>query len=65
MVERARSEFVVRLERLLCGEDCRCSLADVRAALEADTPDSERPAVWTNVADWWPARALAIFANTA
>gem|GEM_PF-3384877 len=65
MLERARSEFVVRLERLLCGEDCRCSLADVRATLEADTPDCERPAVWTNVADWWPARARAIFSNAA
>lgn len=50
MSERLPSEFVYRLEALLL----RCpdpSLADVRAALAADTPDSERPVVWTNAAD--------------
>jgi hypothetical protein len=53
MIERARSEFVVRLEDLVCSDPAR-SIDELRAALEADTPDCERPVVWTNAADRWP-----------
>jgi hypothetical protein len=65
MRDRPCSELAVRLERLLCHDERAPSLAEVSRALQADTPDGERPWVWTNVADWWPASALAIFANTA
>jgi hypothetical protein len=52
MVERANSEFVVRLEELV-GRCAGRSLAEVKVVLEADTPDSERPVVWTNTPAWW------------
>lgn len=48
MVDRLRSEFVVRLEEFVRVEGRRGSLAMLRAALEADTPDCERPVVWSN-----------------
>ena len=32
----------------------------LRALLEADTPDCERPVVWTNAAHRWSAPALAV-----
>jgi hypothetical protein len=50
MTERLPSEFVYRLEQLLLRRP-EPSLTDLRAVLEADTPDSERPVVWTNTAD--------------
>lgn len=50
MTERLPSEFIFRLEELLLRRPDP-SLADVRAVLEANTPDSERPVVWTNTAD--------------
>ena len=53
MIERARSEFVVRLEDLVCADPAR-SIDELRAALEDDTPDCERPVVWTNAAERWP-----------
>lgn len=59
MVGRSKSEFVVRLEKFVCSGRNRGSLADLRAALEADTPDCERPSIWTNTEQWWSARALA------
>jgi hypothetical protein len=59
MVERARSEFVVRLEDLVCSDPSR-SIDELRAALEADTPDCERPVVWTNAADRWPSELVAV-----
>ena len=58
MIERARSEFVVRLEDLVCSDATR-SIDELRAALEADTPDCERPVVWTNAAERWPSEAIA------
>ena len=51
MAARLPSEFIFRLEELLLRRPDP-SLADVRAALEADTPDRERPVVWTNTADY-------------
>ncbi|HEX3475315.1 MAG TPA: hypothetical protein VHT91_09855 [Kofleriaceae bacterium] len=48
MIVRRHSEFVVRLGSPLG------SIDELRAALEADTPDCERPVVWTNAADRWP-----------
>ncbi len=63
--ERSRSELAARLERLLCHEPHPPSLAELGRALQAGAPDAERPWVGTNVADWWPASARAIFANTA
>lgn len=47
MIERLHSEFMVRLEQLVCSRP-RVSLDELRDALTADTPDCERPAVWTN-----------------
>jgi hypothetical protein len=58
MIERARSEFIVRLEHLVCSDPSR-SIDELRAALEADTPDCERPVVWTNAADRWPSEVIA------
>jgi hypothetical protein len=59
MIERARSEFIVRLEHLVCSDPSR-SIDELRAALEADTPDCERPVVWTNAADRWPSEQVAM-----
>jgi hypothetical protein len=59
MVERARSEFIVRLEELVCAGHPGRSIDEIRAALEDDTPDCERPVVWTNAADRWPSEAIA------
>ena len=59
MIERARSEFVVRLEDLVCA-DLSPSIDELRAALEADTPDCERQVVWTNAADRWPSERIAV-----
>jgi hypothetical protein len=53
MVDRLRSEFVVRLEEFVASQRARCSLAQLRAVLEDDTPDCERPVVWTNAASRW------------
>jgi hypothetical protein len=55
-IERARSEFVVRLEDFVCAgrpPGSPGSLDALRAVLEADTPDCERPVVWTNAVDHW------------
>lgn len=51
MIERARSEFICRLEDLVCSSDLSRSIDEIRNALEDDTPDCERPVVWTNSAD--------------
>ena len=53
MLDRRRSEFVVRIEDFLCATRGRGSLAALRAQLEADTPDCERPVVWTHAAHRW------------
>ena len=52
MLERARSELVVRLEQLHATSR-RPSLQTVKALLEDDTPDAERPCVWTTWPGWW------------
>jgi hypothetical protein len=65
MMERRNGELVIELEQLLCGPENRGSLRELRHHLEADAPDDERPTIWTNVADWWSASALDIFANIA
>jgi hypothetical protein len=54
MIERARSEFIVRLEDLVCSGDPARSIAEIRAVLEDDTPDCERPVVWSKTADRLP-----------
>jgi hypothetical protein len=64
MIERAHSEFVVRLEDFVCAEPApgqapRHAIDALRDVLEADTPDCERPVVWTNTADRWPDRVIA------
>jgi hypothetical protein len=63
MIERLHSEFVVRLEDAVCSDRAPgsppCSIDTLRAVLEADTPDCERPVVWTNAADRWPEGVLA------
>jgi hypothetical protein len=51
MIDRRRSEFLVRMEALVRSGDA--TLAELRDLLEADTPDCERPCVWTNVDAWW------------
>jgi hypothetical protein len=48
MLERRSSEFMVRLEQFV-RSGAQGSLDELRAVLEADTPDCERPFVWTNV----------------
>lgn len=60
MIERVRSEFIVRLEDLVCSGDPSRSLDEIRAALEDDTPDCERPVVWTNAADRWPTEVAGV-----
>jgi hypothetical protein len=60
MIERARSEFVVRLEDFVCAERPPGSIDELRAMLEADTPDCERPVVWTNAADRWPDQVIQV-----
>ena len=59
MISRARSEFVVQLEDLVCSDPSR-TIDELRAALEADTPDCERPVVWTNAAARWPSERIAV-----
>lgn len=63
MIVRRRSEFVVRLEDFVCSERPpgapSGSIDALRAVLEADTPDCERPVVWTNAAVRWPSEAIA------
>jgi hypothetical protein len=58
MIVRRHSEFVVRLEDFVCsGRQSGSppgSIEALRAVLEADTPDCERPVVWTNAAERWP-----------
>ena len=58
MIVRRHSEFVVRLEDFVCSERPPASplgsINALRAVLEADTPDCERPVVWTNAAERWP-----------
>jgi hypothetical protein len=49
MIDRLTSELVVRLEEFVCVHGRRGSLAALRAMLDADTPDCERPVVWSNV----------------
>jgi len=52
-VDRARSEFILRLEAFVCADRAEGSLAELRDLVEADTPDCERPVVWTNAAQCW------------
>jgi hypothetical protein len=59
MIDRLRSELVVRLEAFVCGDGGQGGLAALRARLEADTPDCERPVVWTNATHRWSAAVLA------
>jgi hypothetical protein len=61
VLERARSEIIVRLERLLGpGDGPGPSVLAVKAMLEDDTPDAERPCVWTSSEPWWSARVFEI-----
>jgi hypothetical protein len=48
MLERERSEFAVRLERGFRGARPPQTLDELRELLADDTPDCERPVVWTN-----------------
>jgi hypothetical protein len=48
MVDRPRSEFVTRLEQSVCSTGALGSIEALRELLEADTPDCERPVVWSN-----------------
>lgn len=48
MVDRRRSEFLVRTETLVRSRAGDVELEELRDALESDTPDCERPVVWTN-----------------
>lgn len=57
MLERRSSEFMVRLEQLMCSR-AQVSLDELRAVLESDTPDCERPFVWTNEEGRWWVEAL-------
>ncbi|HEX4418759.1 MAG TPA: hypothetical protein VH165_12700 [Kofleriaceae bacterium] len=63
-LERARSEIIVRLERLLCAGDALGgpgpSVRAIKAALEDDTPDAERPCVWTSSEPWWSAQVFEL-----
>jgi hypothetical protein len=63
MIDRRRSEFVVRLEDFVCGAADQGSVDDLRVLLESDTPDCERPCVWTNTASWWSAKPIEIDAD--
>lgn len=58
VTERVRSELVSRLDAALA-RDPRCTLATLRDALVADTPDAERPEVWTNTPALWNEPAMA------
>jgi hypothetical protein len=63
MIVRRHSEFVVRLEDFVCAGrppgSPPGSIDELRGALEADTPDCERPVVWTNAAERWPSEVIA------
>lgn len=59
MIVRRHSEFVVRLEDFVCSGRPQGSIDALRAVLEDDTPDCERPVVWTNAAVRWPSEAIA------
>jgi hypothetical protein len=65
MIDRTRSEFIVRLEDFVTSHPAGGSLAELREALEADTPDCERPVVWSNAEDRWPLTTSAWVAFTA
>jgi hypothetical protein len=58
MLDRLRSEFMVRLEDFVCGTTPRGSVSELRSLLESDTPDCERPVVWTNTDSWWSAAPI-------
>jgi len=45
-------------EAFVCAAGAQGSLEALRAALEDDTPDCERPVVWTNTEDRWSAAAF-------
>jgi len=60
MIDRLRSELVVRLEAFVCAPGGQDSLAALRSRLESDAPDCERPVVWTNAAHRWSAPAIAV-----
>ncbi|HEX3764329.1 MAG TPA: hypothetical protein VHW23_36795 [Kofleriaceae bacterium] len=54
MIERAHSDFIVRLEDFVCARppgDAPGTIDALRSVLEDDTPDCERPVVWTRAAD--------------
>lgn len=53
MLERETSELAIRLEQFL---DAAPTLDGLRAHLAHDTPDCERPCVWTDADPWWSAR---------
>jgi len=57
-IDRASSELMVRLEDFICAGE-QGSVDALRRRLEDDTPDSERPEVWTNTDAWWSATAIA------
>ena len=58
MIDRARSEFVVRLDEFVGERRSHGTLAQLRDVLEDDTPDCERPVVWTNTPHRWSAEAF-------
>lgn len=55
---RLHSEPMLRLERFLCSASPGGTLDDLRRQLEHDTPDCERPCVWTNTGSWWSEAVL-------
>jgi hypothetical protein len=59
MIDRVRSEFVVRLDEFIGERRSQGTLAQLRDVLEDDTPDCERPVVWTNALHRWSAEAFS------
>jgi hypothetical protein len=59
-VARRSSDLMVRLEQFWFAADGPGSVTELRDTLEADTPDCERPVVWTNRRAWWAARPFDI-----
>jgi hypothetical protein len=63
MIDRARSEFVVRLDAFVGERRSDGTLAQLRDVLADDTPDCERPVVWTNAPRCWSAEAFPVLSS--
>jgi hypothetical protein len=59
-IDRNSREFMVRLESFVCSAGRQGTVEDLRRHLELDTPDCERPYVWTNTESWWSAMPIAV-----